>query len=140
MSLQPVHDDGNRRHRCRGSRGDDKESLAVRRDIPGIPCPGYRSQGDGKELFFVAGEERGGPVPHDMMAVAVDTSSTGVFKAGVSQKLFTVETGTGLANGNTWDVTPDGQRFLVSSPSTRTAVPPITVVVNWLQRQATSLR
>jgi Tol biopolymer transport system component len=95
---------------------------------------------DGKELFFVAGQDLGGPVPHDVMAVAVDTSSDGVFKAGVSQKLFTVVTGAGTANGNTWDVTPDGQRFLVSSPSTRTAVPPITVVVNWLQRQTTSPR
>jgi eukaryotic-like serine/threonine-protein kinase len=95
---------------------------------------------DGKELFFVAGEELGGAIPHDVMAVAVDTSSDGVFKAGVSQKLFTVDTGTGIANGNTWDATPDGQRFLVSSPSTRTAVPPITVVVNWLQRQTTNPR
>jgi hypothetical protein len=70
----------------------------------------------------------------------VDTSSSGVFKAGVPQKLFTVDTASGIAMGNTWDVTPDGQRFLVSSPSTTTAVPPITVVVNWLQRQATSPR
>jgi len=95
---------------------------------------------DGKELFFVAGREAGGPVQRDVMAVAVDTSSNGVFKTGVPQKLFTVDTGTGTALGNSWDVTPDGQRFLVGSPSTRTAVPPITVVVNWLQRQTTSPR
>jgi len=94
---------------------------------------------DGKELFFLAGHDLG-TAPHDVMAVAVDTSSDGVYKAGVSQKLFTVVTGGGTANGNTWDVTPDGQRFLISSPSTRTAVPPITVVVNWLQRQTTSPR
>ena len=95
---------------------------------------------DGKELFFVPGAESGGPVPHDVMAVAVDTSSTGVFKAGVPQKLFTVALTAVSGTRNTWDVTPDGQRFLVVSPRATTAVPPITVVVNWLQRQTTSLR
>jgi len=91
---------------------------------------------DGKELFFVAGQESGS-MPRDVMAVAVDTSSDGVFKAGVPRKLFTVDTASGTAQGSTWDVTPDGRRFLVASPSTTTAVPPITVVVNWLQRQTT---
>jgi eukaryotic-like serine/threonine-protein kinase len=95
---------------------------------------------DGKELFFLPGAESGGPVPHDVMAVGVDTSSTGVFKAGVPQKLFTVTLNAVSGTRNTWDVTPDGQRFLVVSPRATTAVPPITVVVNWLQRQTTGPR
>jgi len=95
---------------------------------------------DGKELFFLAGQDSGAQ-RRDVMAVAVDTSSNGVFKAGVPQKLFTVTTpAAGSAEGGSWDVTPDGQRFLVASLSTTTAVPPITVVVNWLQRQTTSPR
>lgn len=31
-----------------------------------------------------------------------------------------------------YDVTPDGQRFLVLAPTGDTRQPPITVVVNWL--------
>ena len=96
---------------------------------------------DGKELFVVAGPQEGGAIPHDVMAVAVDTSSNGVFKAGALRKLFTVDTSSGIAFGrNTWDITPDGQRFLVTSPSITTVVPPITVIVNWLQRPTTSPR
>jgi eukaryotic-like serine/threonine-protein kinase len=94
---------------------------------------------DGKELFFVAGQDSG-PIPRAVMAVAVDTSSTGVLKAGVPHKLFTVTMSSGIGQGSTWEVTPDGQRFLVASASTRAAVPPITVVVNWLQPQTTSPR
>jgi serine/threonine protein kinase/Tol biopolymer transport system component len=100
--------------------------------------PRWRS--DGKELFFLAGQDSS-PIPRDVMAVAVDASSNGVFKAGVPQKLFTVTTGAGSAQLlGSWDVTPDGQRFLVETPSYTTAVPPVTVVVNWLQRQTTSPR
>ena len=95
---------------------------------------------DGKELFVLAGQSEGGSIPHDVMAVAVDTSSNGVFKAGALRKLFTVDTPSGIAGGHTWDVTPDGQRFLVTSPSITTVVPPITVIVNWLQRPTTSPR
>ena len=90
---------------------------------------------DGKELFFMAGPQSGN-IPRDVMAVLVDTSSTGVFKAGAPQKLFTVTpVGTSILR-NSWDVTPDGQRFLVNSPQTQAGgVPPVTVVLNWLQRQ-----
>lgn len=86
---------------------------------------------DSKELFFMAGGGVGG-VPFDVMAVAVDTSDAGFFKTGVPQKLFEVVPQSVNNVRNSWDVTPDGQRFLVVSPET-TMVPPVTIVVNWLQ-------
>jgi Tol biopolymer transport system component len=89
---------------------------------------------DGKELFFMGGAVGGGGVPLDVMAVAVDTSNTAVFKAGVPQRLFTVAPQSVTDVRNSWDVTPDGQRFLVVSSATATGVPPVTVVVNWFQR------
>ena len=88
---------------------------------------------DGKELFFLGGVGVGSA---DVMAVDVDTSNSGVFRAGVPQKLFTVVPQSLTTARNSWDVTPDGQRFLVVSPET-TAVPPVTVVVNWLQERNT---
>lgn len=33
--------------------------------------------------------------------------------------------------GRSYDVSPDGQRFLVAAPASGAATPPITVVLNW---------
>jgi len=88
---------------------------------------------DGKKLFFMTRFTSG--VPSDVMAVDVDTSDTGGFRAGVPRKLFTVVASAGNARNN-WDVTPDGQRFLVVSVPSATA-PPVTIVVNWLQGRNT---
>ena len=68
----------------------------------------------------------------DVMAVDVDTSNADLFKAGVPQKLFTVVPHSSISPRNSWDVTPDGERFLVVANPTATA-PPVTVVVNWLR-------
>jgi Tol biopolymer transport system component len=86
---------------------------------------------DGKALFFMSG----GVTSRDVMSVEVDTS-TDMFRAGVPQKRFTVRPfmpNSLIGAFNSWDVTPDGLRFLVVSPESTTA-PPVTVVVNWLQR------
>jgi eukaryotic-like serine/threonine-protein kinase len=90
---------------------------------------------DSKELFFMGGVLPVGfnTLPSDVMAVEVDTSNRDVFRAGVPLKLFTVVPQSVTFARNSWDVTPDGQRFLVVSNPTATAVPPITVIVNWLQ-------
>jgi len=74
---------------------------------------------DGKEILFL------GP-NYTMMAVEVNGSGAG-FQMGTPQQLFTVPVAAG------WDVTADGQRFLMSVPpgigqQTQT---PITVVLNW---------
>lgn len=75
---------------------------------------------DGKELFYLSSE--GGTA----MAVAVDASGT--FQAGPPKALFKVPPGVLY-----WDVSADGQRFLMANPSTAssTTQPPFTVVLNW---------
>jgi hypothetical protein len=89
---------------------------------------------DSRELFFMGGALPVGlnTLPADVMAVEVDTSNPDVFRAGVPQKLFTVVPQSVILARNSWDITPDGQRFLVVSSPTAIAAPPVTVVVNWL--------
>jgi Tol biopolymer transport system component len=84
-----------------------------------------RWRADGRELFYLAPDGR-------LMAVPVRT--TGRFEAGQPVSLFTcrVEVSStaqfGPAGRNQYDVTPDGERFIVSEVSGES---PITVVVNW---------
>ena len=84
--------------------------------------PRWRS--DGKELFFIS-------AGWEMMAVEVSTSKDGVFQAGVPRKLFQANPISITAHRNSWDMTPDGQRFLINSGSTTTAIAPITMVLSW---------
>jgi eukaryotic-like serine/threonine-protein kinase len=75
---------------------------------------------DGKELFYLS---LGG------MATAVDVNTTGIFQAGIPKPLFKVSSGLVY-----WDVTSDGKRFLMPSPSNSpspNAGAPFTVVLNW---------
>lgn len=67
------------------------------------------------------------------MAVDVKPNGTTI-ETGIPRPLFqTRNTGSDFTNGK-YDVTPDGERFLVLQPpaSEPSAVPPIAVVVNWL--------
>ena len=60
-----------------------------------------------------------------MMAVEVKTNGA-AFESGVPQQLFE-----GPVN-NGWDVTPDGQRYLLAASQIRhTGQIPITVVLDW---------
>jgi serine/threonine protein kinase len=83
-----------------------------------------RWRADGKELFFLS-ESR------DVMAAPIATNSDGSLQAGTPQSLFATAAAS-FAERNSWDVAPDGQRFLVNSVPVQRA--PITVVVNWRQR------
>jgi hypothetical protein len=56
-------------------------------------------------------------------AVAIRTEPP--FEAGVPQDLFRAPLSWG------YDLTEDGERFLVNMPAAETPVSPITVVVNW---------
>lgn len=69
-----------------------------------------------------------------MMAVPVSTSS--VFQSGTPQALFDSDiVDTGIRTGPlSWDVAPDGKRFLIISP-TSTDASSLTVVLNWRDRQ-----
>jgi hypothetical protein len=72
---------------------------------------------DGKEIFYLAG--------NTLMAAAV-TANRSRFDVGPVQRLFEVP----MVDGYwPYDVSPDGQRFLVNT--LESAVPPLTIVVNW---------
>ena len=72
---------------------------------------------DGKEIFFLA--------DHTLMAAAV-TAKGSRFEVGAVQRLFEVP----MVDGYwPYDVSPDGQRFLVNM--LEGAVAPLTIVVNW---------
>jgi len=82
---------------------------------------GYpRWRRDGKELFYLASD-------NTLMAAAVNGQGT-TFEVGEVQPLFQ----TSAAGGRyPYDVSADGQRFLVLTTSEQSAEAPVTVVVNW---------
>jgi hypothetical protein len=81
---------------------------------------------DGSELFYLA--------PDQMLMALPVTSKSGNFDAGRATPLFRtrlVPTGSQIVAFDTmYDVTPDGQRFLVNGPPADPG-PPMTVVLNW---------
>jgi Tol biopolymer transport system component len=86
---------------------------------------------DGKELFFLGGT-------FDVTAVDISTSNDGALRAGIPHKLFSGPPVPLVTRRNSWEVTPDGQRFLFVTGQQQTEVVPLTVVVNWLAEQKTS--
>jgi hypothetical protein len=83
-------------------------------------------RGDGKELFYVAADNR---------LVAVPIVGTATFEVGVSQSLFATRIPPVLAPWRTnYAVSSDGQRFLVNSIAPEVAPAPITIAVNWQER------
>jgi hypothetical protein len=59
-----------------------------------------------------------------MMAVDIDTGKG--FQAGTPHRIF------GAPRGFvTWDLSPDGKRFLFVAPAGTSRVAPYTVVLNW---------
>ena len=60
--------------------------------------------------------------------MGVDVSTSGVFQAGIPKALFKVPNGVIW-----WDVSSDGKRFLMATPSPTSpaASPEFTVVLNW---------
>ena len=85
-----------------------------------------RWRGDSAELFF---HSSAGP----LMSASVDGRGS-AFLVGAITPLFEARirnVGFGGTNSNNYDVTPDGQRFLVAVTDDAPAEPPITVLVNW---------
>jgi len=76
---------------------------------------------DGTELFYLAPD-------NTLMAAAVNGKGAS-FEVGAIKPLF--ETPTFIGFGNPYDVTADGQRFLVNAVPEQAASAPITVVFNW---------
>ena len=73
---------------------------------------------DGKELFYMAGDE-------SLMAVPVKAGDT--FETGEAISLFKIDS----IVQNSYDVSLDGQRFLMNIAERRMQSMPFTVVLNW---------
>jgi Tol biopolymer transport system component len=76
---------------------------------------------DGKELFYIS---------PDSQMMAVDVTTTSVFKSGNPHPLFQTDiVDTGIRTGPmSWDIAPDSRFLIISETSTDAA---ITVVLNW---------
>jgi len=76
---------------------------------------------DGREIFYLAPDNR-------LMAAAV-TINGGRVEVGAVRALFEVRPGGG--GGSFYDVSADGQRFLINTANQEAAPSPITIVMNW---------
>lgn len=76
---------------------------------------------DGKEIFYIA--RPGG----QLISVNVNRAA-GAFEVGAARVLFS---SIPLAPGYSYDLSPDGERFLVISASEQNASEPLTLVQNW---------
>jgi eukaryotic-like serine/threonine-protein kinase len=86
-----------------------------------------RWRADGKELFYIS---------LDMKMMAVDVSTSPMFKPGIPKALFQTSLSGGISARHVirYDVTADGKNFLINSVPAETSAPtarPITVVLNW---------
>jgi Tol biopolymer transport system component len=84
-----------------------------------------RWRGDGRELYFVAPDG-------NLMAAGVRTGET--VEAGVPAPLFKTNLTLAGLNAAPYDVTADGQRFLVLVQSEDTSQRALTVTTNWLAK------
>ena len=78
---------------------------------------------DGKELFYISGDQK-------LMAVPVKSGAA--FEAGAPQALFELDPIFSPIGGRfAYQPAADGQRFLVLSSAGSAAAAPINVVLNW---------
>lgn len=81
-----------------------------------------RWRGDGKELFFIGPDKK-------LMAVDITAGANGI-QVGTPRALFDLRIGS-LPGAPYYDVSHDGQRFLVSVAGEENTPTPMTVVLNW---------
>jgi len=81
-----------------------------------------RWRGDGKEIFYIS---------PDRKVMAVDISSGERLDVGKPHALFPTRILPLVEARNHYDVTSDGQRFVINSRRTQDAALPITVVSGW---------
>jgi hypothetical protein len=75
---------------------------------------------DGKEIFYLADDNK---------ITAVEVTARGeTFDVGAAKPLFQTLP---LRRGNAYDVTGDGQRFLVNLLLQQQSSEPMTLVINW---------
>ena len=78
---------------------------------------------DGKELYYIAPDAT-------LMAAPIEMGEE--LKVGTAQPLFPTGMATGFRLRN-YDVSADGQRFLVATLTEQAAAPRLTVITNWLK-------
>ena len=81
---------------------------------------------DGKELFYLGANQRN--------VMSVEVAYTPSLKVGASKVLFEAPYPQLMVFSNfSWDIAPDGNRFLFSTPAAvgNAPQPPLTVVLNW---------
>ncbi|HSS44757.1 MAG TPA: hypothetical protein VLO07_05380, partial [Thermoanaerobaculia bacterium] len=81
---------------------------------------------DGKELFYLA---------PDGKLMAVDVREGPTFEADVARPLFQTRLRQHISSADlfSYDVSADGQRFLVNTDVGEVTSPPLTVVLNWAE-------
>jgi hypothetical protein len=97
--------------------GADKQRVSTN----GGTYPVWRR--DGSELFFVAPDGQ-------MMSSAVKTGGT-EFQFAAPKSLFKTRMLAWITNFHEYDVSPDGQRFLIGTLIGETKAAPPTVILNW---------
>jgi Tol biopolymer transport system component len=100
-----------------GKLGADKKRLST----AGGRYPVWRH--DGSELFYVASDGQ-------MMSTTTRTTGT-EFEFGTPKALFKTRMLAWTTNFHEFDVSPDGQRFLIGTLSGEPTAPPPTVILNW---------
>ena len=133
--LQGSYDEGN------GRFSPDSHWVAYASDESGrweiytqsFPVPGQKVQistsggtqpewrGDGKELFYIAPDNK-------MMSVEIKAGAT--IEASTPRILFQTEIAPLVEARNQYVVTKDGQRFLINTPVKDISTAPIAVLVN----------
>jgi Tol biopolymer transport system component len=103
--------------------------IYVQAFTPGAPASGGKAllstnggldphwRRDGRELYYRS---------PDGKLIAVDVTLGAEVKAGTPRELFS------FGSLFSWEVTGDGQRFLLMTSADETSVPPFTVVLNWM--------
>ena len=82
-----------------------------------------RWRGDGRELFYIS---------PDRKLMAVDVRTEPQFETGTPRALFQTRILSLVEARNHYDVTPDGQRFVVNSRRQEDSALPITIVSGWM--------
>nr|HEV7953893.1 protein kinase [Candidatus Acidoferrales bacterium] len=100
-----------------GKVGDDKRRVSTNGGSE------VKWRANGQELFYVAGDGQ-------LMAVPVKTSGAGI-EFGAPKALFKTRLFGQQAILHEFDVTPDGQRFIVGTLIGEPKAPPPTVILNW---------
>ena len=80
-------------------------------------------RGDGRELYYVSRA-------NDLIAVDVEAEGD-TLEVGIPQRLFHLASDPTFVQRNPFDVTADGQRFLVNALVEESLSTPITWVLNW---------